>query len=177
MTFINWFFGKKVVPELIDGIKSSDMPKAILWNFYGKPLLTIYDSSIVQDIFTSKGTIWDKTGIWAEVFEDAIGKSIVYSKIDDEWTRKRKISVHAFYRDRLANILEILKDKLALMIKWWHEEIEDCIEERVIIDIGAVFRELYTRCIIEAGLGEDLSAIQVEMNYLEDDSKGKKVVV
>ena len=74
-TFYNWFFAKKMKPENVQGHEPETRPKAILWNLYTKPVLTIYDPVIVQEIFTSKNQIWDKTGVWAEVFEDAIPRA------------------------------------------------------------------------------------------------------
>ena len=45
--------------------------------------------------------------------------------MDDEWTRKRKTCVHAFYKERLDKILDVLKDKLGDMIYDWIDEIDE----------------------------------------------------
>ena len=102
------------------------------------------------------------------MFEDAIGRSLVYSKVDEDWTRKRKTCVHGFYKERLDKILEVLKYKLGDLIEEWNEEIDDNLEGFTIINIGTVFRNLYTRCIVEIGLGEDISHIDVEISYSEN---------
>ena len=45
----------------------------------------------------------------------------MYTKVDDEWTKKRKTAVHGFYKDRLEKILKVLKYKLADLIAGWNE--------------------------------------------------------
>ena len=54
ITLYKWFFGKTIEPENIKDIAEENRPKAILWNLNYKPVLSIYDATIVQDIFTSK---------------------------------------------------------------------------------------------------------------------------
>ena len=64
-TLINWFFSKKIFQETITGHDHDNSPKVFLWNLFGKPLLTIQDPAIVQDIYTTKNQVWDKTGVYA----------------------------------------------------------------------------------------------------------------
>ena len=56
------------------------------------------------------------------MFEDAAGDAFLFSKGDEEWARKRKACAHAFYKDRLELMMEVLKEKLKnLMITWIDE--------------------------------------------------------
>ena len=41
-----------------------------------------------------------------------MGDAILFSKADAEWKAKRKALSHAFYRDRMVFMLDVLKEAL-----------------------------------------------------------------
>ena len=50
---------------------------------YGtSPVLVIADPEMVQDLYTKKNSIMDKTGQHQYMFQDLLGKSFVFSKGD-----------------------------------------------------------------------------------------------
>ena len=46
------------------------------------------------------------------MFEDVAPETFVFQKGDENWNKKRKACAHAFYKDRLAKMMEVMKDKL-----------------------------------------------------------------
>ena len=42
---------------------------------------------------------------------------------DDDWKKKRKAAAHAFARERLSKMIELLKDQLMVRIDQWLNEI------------------------------------------------------
>ena len=96
----------------------------MLYNLIGQPRLAVFDPDMVQDIFIQKNKLIDKTGEVQEIFEDAMGQSFIFSKGDEDWSRKRKACAHAFYKDRLEKMMDVLKKKLQETIMIWNDEIE-----------------------------------------------------
>ena len=48
----------------------------------------------------------------------------IFQKGDESWSRKRKACAHAFYKDRLANMMDVMKDKLNTWIDKRNAEID-----------------------------------------------------
>ena len=67
---------------------------------------------MVQDLLLFKNSIYDKTGTLQGVLSKFMGKSFLFSKADDDWKAKRKACAHAFYKERLVHMIEVLKQKL-----------------------------------------------------------------
>ena len=67
---------------------------------------------MVQDLFGQKNSVLDKTGIIKSSISKLMGESFLFSPSDESWKAKRKASAHAFYKERLVHLSEILKDKL-----------------------------------------------------------------
>ena len=58
----------------------------------------------------TKNALIDKAGAGEAYLKNLFNKSIVFSKTDETWKSKRKASAHAFYKERLVNMLDVLKD-------------------------------------------------------------------
>ena len=65
---------------------------------------------MVRDLYTNKNNLTDKTGQFQEVFADLHGDQFFFAKNDDAWKTKRKACAHAFYKERLEHMMEVLKD-------------------------------------------------------------------
>ena len=70
------------------------------------------------------------------IFKDLLGNSFLFSKGDAIWKAKRQACAHAFYKDQLKIMMEILKDKLENYISIWNKGIEDSGDKSHAIDIG-----------------------------------------
>ena len=82
----------------------------VLVNLAGNINLFVGDPAIVQEMLVTKNAQIDKTGAFEGVFKNLFGRSIVFSKSDELWKTKRKALAHAFYKDRLVHMLDILKE-------------------------------------------------------------------
>jgi cytochrome P450 len=131
--------------------------KGILMNLFGSPLIWITNPESAQEVFQTKNKIVDKTGVWQQVFEDLMPSAFVFQKGDDEWAAKRKASAHAFSRERLSNMMEVLKDQLMKKMDQWMSEIEACPDKKTMIDIATVFEDILTTNILTINFGEDIS--------------------
>jgi cytochrome P450 len=74
--------------------------------------LYVADPDMVQDLWVKKNSIFDKTGNFVGIFSKLFGNSFLFSKADEIWKAKRKACSHAFYKERLVHMLEVLKDKI-----------------------------------------------------------------
>ena len=68
---------------------------------------------MLQDLYGQKNGILDKTGAMMAEMSKLMGGSFLFSPSDETWKAKRKASAHAFYKERLVHMSEILKEKLA----------------------------------------------------------------
>ena len=60
----------------------------------------------------TKNNQLDKTGAWLGALSNFFGNAFIFSKTDALWRKKRKTTAHAFYKDRLLVMLEILKRRV-----------------------------------------------------------------
>ena len=52
-----------------------------------------------------------------------VGEAFVFSKGDELWKAKRQACAHAFYKERLVHMLEVMKGKLDDICDKWMSEI------------------------------------------------------
>ena len=97
-----------------------------------------------------------------------MGESFLFSKGDENWARKRKACAHAFYKDRLEKMMDVLKDKLKDMVTRWLEEIEANQDDKTVIDMAQVFDKLFCSNIVHICFGEDVSDMLIEIDCLEE---------
>ena len=64
-------------------------------------------------MLVTKNSFLDKTGVFCGVFKNLFGDSFIFSKSDATWKQKRKAAAHAFYKDRLVHMLDVLKELVA----------------------------------------------------------------
>ena len=50
------------------------------------------------------------------MFENIMPTSFVFSPGNDDWKNKRKAAAHAFAKERLSKMIELLKDQLMVKI-------------------------------------------------------------
>lgn len=91
----------------------------IACNFLTVPSIWVSDPDIVKDIFIGKNATLERHPIAQLIFQNGIGQSFLISKGDELWKKKRKACAHAFYKDRLQKMLEILNTKLTDTFTLW----------------------------------------------------------
>ena len=67
--------------------------------------------------------------------KDLLGNSFLFSKGDATWKAKRQACAHAFYKDQLKIMMEVLKGKIEHYFDVWNNEIEASSDESHAIDI------------------------------------------
>lgn len=112
---------------------------------------------MVQDLFVSKNAIFDKTGTFEGIFSKLLHKSFLFSEGDAIWKAKRKACAHAFYKDRLVHMLELLKDKIEEDCDRWTEQIDRSYYKKITVDFSKIFNELFAKNIIHISFGENIS--------------------
>ena len=50
------------------------------------------------------------------MFENIMPTAFVFSPSNEDWKRKRKAAAHAFARERLSKMIDLLKDQLMVKI-------------------------------------------------------------
>ena len=87
----------------------------------------------------------------------------MFSRADKIWKEKRRASSHAFYKDRLAAMLEIMKDKMEEDCEKWKKEIEESEKKETTVDFMYIFNRIFGRLIIHICFGEDISNIMLDI--------------
>ena len=103
---------------------------------FGRINLFIADPAAVQDMIVTKNAQIDKTGEFEAAFLNIFGRSFLFSKTDDHWKEKRKACAHAFYKDRLVHMLDVLKEQLLQTQADWISMIDASKDGSVEIDIS-----------------------------------------
>lgn len=91
----------------------------VLLNFVGQIQILIADPDVLKDMFSVKNQLVDKTDMLRIMFKNFYGDSFLFSKTDEHWKAKRKATAHAFYRERMVNMLEVLKQKIREACDKW----------------------------------------------------------
>lgn len=84
----------------------------VFFNNLTMPRVIISDPLMVRDLYVTKNAASDKDGMAELMFSDLIGNSFIFSNNDARWKAKRKACAHAFYKERLEMMIEVLKDKV-----------------------------------------------------------------
>lgn len=128
----------------------------IFFNKLTMPQLIISDPDIVRDLYVTKNNQSDKDGFTELMFADLIGNSFIFSHNDARWKEKRKACAHAFYKERLVQMIEVLKDKVIESVDKFSQQIKDSNENFTIMDFEGEFSNMLSRNIIHICFGIDL---------------------
>lgn len=129
----------------------------MLVNYGGDLNLFIADPEIVQEMLGRKNALIDKTGQHKGIFQNLFGNSFLFSKSDEAWKSKRKSVAHAFYKDRLVHMLDILKTKVSEIQAEWVSRIDASKDGSVEIDLSQDLLHLFQKFMTVIVLGDDLN--------------------
>lgn len=79
------------------------------------------DPAVVNDIFTKENRNVDKHNESAVMFRELLGSTLLFSLSDEDWRQKRKALAHAFYKDKLRIMIDVLKTILDKCVTKWNE--------------------------------------------------------
>ena len=124
-------------------------------------------------MYSTKNQLVDKTDMLRIMFKNFYGESFLFSKTDENWKAKRKATAHAFYRERMVNMLEVLKEKIGEACDHWSQQIAaeaetEGGEKSIVIDIAHEIRKIFARNIIHIAFGEDIEDEKFELHMRGD---------
>ena len=129
----------------------------------GVPAYCIQHPDVVQHLATTKNNQVDKNGEGELIFKEMLGNSFLLSKGDELWKKKRKACAHAFYKDKLDAMLEVLKKQTRKRFSFWFKQMEEKGTDFAKIDITYEFERLFSRNMVEISFGEDVSDNRFEI--------------
>ena len=134
---------------------------------------------MLAELYTTKVNNWDKGGLLLEVSAPLLGDSFLFSKADAVWKAKRQACSHAFYKDKLVGMVEVMKEILDKRFTLYIKEIEENEQKKHTIDISTEILDTMARNIITVAFGEDINdelvEIKVRHTPLGSDFYTKKV--
>ena len=145
-----------------EGYDPAKFPTILFCNM-GAINIFVADPEIVKELFTVKNNLIDKEGLSHVRMEPLLGNSLLFCKTDELWKAKRKACAHAFYKDRLALMMDTFLDMIMVSIRRWQKEIDESPNGFTQIDISYEFERIFSRSIITISFGEDISDDKIEM--------------
>ena len=132
---------------------------------------------MVREFYTTKNKDFDKTAGGELITKDLLGNSFLFSKGDAVWKAKRQATAHAFYKDKLVIMNEVLRSKIEGAAQKWIKEIEASSDKSTTIDITVEFERIFARSIITIAFGEDISGelFDLEMRKATGGFETRKV--
>ena len=116
---------------------------------------------MVQDLLATKNEITDKSSQGDVSFKDLLSNSFLFSKGDAVWKAKRQACAHAFYKDQLQIMMEVLKGKTEDIFAEWNEKMKP--HGAHAIDITSAFERIYALTLITIAFGEDINDQKFEI--------------
>jgi len=126
-------------------------------NVCGMTLMSINDPEMVQELFTTKNKLVDKTGVFQQVFEDHMGDSFVFERTTPHWKAKRQACGTMFYKGKLEIMMGVFKKKIVARFYEWLEEIDESPDKQTVIDISKVWENLFFDNISHICFGSDVA--------------------
>ena len=114
-------------------------------------------------MLVTKNALIDKTGAWEGFFKNLFGKSFLFSKSDDLWKKKRQATSHAFYKERLVHMLDVLKETLLETQGKWLAEIDASTDGMTEIDLSKEVLRIFQKFLMRIIVGEDIDDQSVEI--------------
>ena len=119
--------------------------------------MNIQDPSLVSELYTTKNHLVDKNGELRDWTTDLMGESFLFSKNDAVWKVKRQACSHAFYKEKLLDMVEVMKEITATKFETWIEEIKNSQQKTHVVDTTTEFADIMARNIITIAFGEDVN--------------------
>ena len=138
----------------------------VVWNHLSKVMTVTSDPQVISDMFNKHNKKIEKSQEGAKMFKDLLGSSILFGPSDEDWRQKRKAIAHAFYKDRLPHMLDVLKIETGKKVDQWRAEIAASEDKSTQINIARMFAELYANNIVHIAFGQDMSTELFEMEYM-----------
>ena len=133
----NWVI-KKTLSE--DGqTYDSSKHKACIMTLFAEPIVLLTCPEIVSELYTTKNSMVDKTGIFLQAYEDVAPTAFLFEPAKENWQKKRKAVTHAFYKDRFEKLMNVLKEKLNTWVDERNKEIENSPDGKTVVDIATSF--------------------------------------
>lgn len=142
-------------------------------NIFTKVWVLVSDPEVASDLYNKHNKWIDKCDDSARSFDALLGSSLLFGPTDEDWRRKRKACSHAFYKDRLHHMLEVLKGKINQRVDAWNNEIEASTTGSTNINMALVFEETFADNLIHIAFGESLAGEKLEVDYLLDKDTRK----
>ena len=98
-----------------------------------------------------------------EVAQGVLHHSLVFSSADEKYKAKRAAVSTAFYKERLKNQMEVLKDLLAADIEIWKKRIAESNDKSTTIDMMTEFEQFFSKTVIMISFGEDVTNQKFKM--------------
>ena len=128
----------------------------VIFTLFHKPLLFIQDPKMLRDIFVTQNALLEKNDWVYNLVYDLLGDSFVMTKSDEVWKLKRKICAHAFYKEKLSAMTEVMRDVTLNRIQRY-KELVTSKTGKAAINLTSELSDLYTRIIITICFGDDLT--------------------
>lgn len=87
-----------------------DQPGVIQWFTGFEPTIFIMDPNMLEELYVTKNKYFDKHPRMADIFRPLLGDSILMTRNNETWSKKRKSLSMAFYKEKLLKYFNMIKE-------------------------------------------------------------------
>lgn len=116
-------------------------------------MLLISDPDIVQSLFTEKNRIFEKSEFHHLMMKRMTGDSIVFSKGNEEWAKRRRSISAAFYKEKLVLMIELAKKATSEKFRLWEQ---DYVATHKPMNLVKEIASTYASIIMSCSFGDDI---------------------
>jgi cytochrome P450 len=136
------------------------IPKIFTEFVADNPTIWVNDPNLLSDIYVTKNKYFDRHPMVHDTFKLMSKGSILFSRNNEEWAKRRKTLSTAFYKDKLMKMAELSKGVVASEVKRWHEQFSETGQP---LDIVSELTVIQNNIILSCAFGQDLSYLKVHM--------------
>lgn len=121
---------------------------------------------MLRDIFVTQNALLEKNLFVYNLTFDLLGDAFVQAQSNEAWKLKRKICAHAFYKDSLERMTEVMRNVVLDKIDKYKKLVTP-EANKTVINLTSELSDLFTRIIITICFGEDVT--DTLHHYIKED--------
>lgn len=144
----------RIMRDLV-GLKTGNICVMLAHN----PFISISDPKVVQELYTTKNSLFDKHPIIKNLTMRLTGKSILFAETDEVWRARRKALSAAFYKGQMVQLINMAKQCVQGTLERWIELTKNGTKT---IDIVQEVNLMMTRIMLKIAIGENMDNVEID---------------
>ena len=115
------------------------------------------DPELLNELYVTKNKYFDKHHLGKDLFTPIMGDAILLDKSTDHWMQRRKVLSTAFYKEKLMQMMVIVKNCMTEKVAHWQKEFVDTGKPMDMIqEVSRVFIKIVLCCTFGKDFSEQM---------------------